>query len=370
MIRIPTLAAAMATCIALPATAATPHAPVTDPVTSVKTFTLPDGGSVSLGKDGIGWRSDATGRRGRPVTALQQSVKTGLGDASPVGDLELQRRFSLPQRGRFAPGRVLVWTSGATPSEPQLSAGLRAVGARRTRAIAGGGNTFLIDLAGDDPVRAAAKLRSVPGVLHAEPDFYVTSMATEPRPLPERLLRAAPRLAVAAGATNLPANYGLTSSLQSHLNASGVDAVGAYAEIARRFNQLPGQGMIVTNVSIGDLTDQAMADAGDPYVQFFGATTRVIGGQRYLDFVSLPLIPTFTVAPDGAVDPLGTVEFVDPYLGEVLLDFSVMAPLPHDRQRADATGVGATDLLGIAPGAQYRLVVPQEPTISNILVAM
>jgi Subtilase family len=84
----------------------------------------------------------------------------------------------------------------------------------------------------------------------------------------------------------------------------------------------------------------------------------------------MPLIPTFAVDPAGAIDPLGTVENVDPFLAEVLLDFSVMAPLPHDRQRPDAQGSGATDLLGIAPGAQYRLVVPTEPTISNILTAM
>src|SRR5207248_7019311 len=85
---------------------------------------------------------------------------------------------------------------------------------------------------------------------------------------------------------------------------------------------------------------------------------------------SMPLIPTFVASPDGKLDPLGTVEQVDPYLGEVLLDFLVMAPLPHDRQRPEALGDGDTDLLGIAPGADYRLVVPQEPTISNIFAAM
>jgi hypothetical protein len=47
-----------------------------------------------------------------------------------------------------------------------------------------------------------------------------------------------------------------------------------------------------------------------------------------------------------------------------------MAPLPHDRQRPGAQGQGYLDLLGIAPGASYRLVVPQDPTIANILVAM
>ncbi len=116
--------------------------------------------------------------------------------------------------------------------------------------------------------------------------------------------------------------------------------------------------------------DQSMADAGDTWVQFFGPTTRVINGQRYLDYPSLPLIPTWTSDDRGNLDPLGTVEFVDPFLGEVLLDFSVMAPLPSDRQRPEARGDGLTDLLGIAPGAQYRLIVPKDPTISNIYTAL
>ena len=39
----------------------------------------------------------------------------------------------------------------------------------------------------------------------------------------------------------------------------------------------------------------------------------------------------------------------------------MMAPLPHDQQRPDEAGSGLTDLLGIAPGASYRLVVPATP---------
>lgn len=46
---------------------------------------------------------------------------------------------------------------------------------------------------------------------------------------------------------------------------------------------------------------------------------------------------------------------------EVGLDFSMMAPLPHNQQRPDAQGSGLTDLLGIAPGASYRLVIPGTP---------
>ena len=53
-------------------------------------------------------------------------------------------------------------------------------------------------------------------------------------------------------------------------------------EIAQRFGQLPGEGTIVTNVSLGDLTDQSMADAGDFYVLFFGPTTIVKDGESVL----------------------------------------------------------------------------------------
>jgi hypothetical protein len=57
-------------------------------------------------------------------------------------------------------------------------------------------------------------------------------------------------------------------------------------------------------------------------------------------------------------------------MGEVMLDFGVMAPLPHDQQRPGAIGSGLTDLLGIAPGASYRLVVPSQPTIDQIATAL
>ncbi|MFQ3555272.1 S8 family serine peptidase [Streptomyces gramineus] len=170
--------------------------------------------------------------------------------------------------------------------------------------------------------------------------------------------------------TGLPANDGLGTSFQSYLNAQGVDAAGTFADAAAYLHALPGAGQIVTNVSIGDLTDQSMADAGDDYVRTYGPTTVVRNGRRYLDEPSMPLIPTYTADNDGKLDPLGSTEGQDPNLGEVLLDFSMMAPLPHDRQRPGATGSGATDLLGIAPGAQYRLVVPREASYEGIAAAL
>ena len=134
--------------------------------------------------------------------------------------------------------------------------------------------------------------------------------------------------------------------------------------------QLPGQGEVITNVSIGDLIDLPMANSDDNYARAVGPTTVVEDGQRYLDLPSMPLIPTYTAGPDGTLDPLGTTEYQDPTLAEVMLDFAVMAPLPHDQQRPDEPGDGATDLLGIAPGAKYRLVVPSQPTGSQIAGAI
>ncbi|MGW5276068.1 S8 family serine peptidase [Streptomyces sp. NPDC004044] len=197
-------------------------------------------------------------------------------------------------------------------------------------------------------------------------------------PLPEEVRaaiddlgpRAEARTAGPAALDGLPTNQGLTTSFQSYLNSGGVNAVGAFQESAKYLHGLPGEGQIVTNVSLGDLTDQSMADSGDDYVRTYGPTTVVQHGQRYLDYPSLPLIPTYTSDNAGRLDPTGSIEGQDPNLAEVLLDFSMMAPLPHDRQRPEATGSGATDLLGIAPGAQYRLVIPEEASAEGIATAL
>ncbi|GLY83288.1 S8/S53 family peptidase [Actinoallomurus iriomotensis] len=205
----------------------------------------------------------------------------------------------------------------------------------------------------------------------------IQPMNTGPVKLPASVAADVKRSAKAPKATTapdadagVPANEGLTSSLQSYLNAQGVNAVGAFHDAATYLHALPGAGQTITNVSIGDLTDQSMADAGDAYVSQYGPTTVVRNGQRYLDIPSMPLIPTYVADNDAHLDATGSTEGQDPYLGEVLLDFSMMAPLPHDRQRPEATGQGVTDLLGIAPGADYRLVIPKEPSAAGISAAL
>ncbi|GAA3431987.1 S8 family serine peptidase [Kutzneria kofuensis] len=205
-------------------------------------------------------------------------------------------------------------------------------------------NTTVVHVDGDAE-KAAQELRKQPGVRFAEPNRAVGGMSSGSMPAPNW-----------AGSLPVkgPDNYGVTSSLQSFLNANGVDALGAYDTLGSRYGQLPGTGEIITNVSSGDLTDQ---------------TTVVKDGQRYLDIPSMPLIPTYVSTGDG-LDPVATTTGQDAQLAEVLLDFAVMAPLPHDKQRPEAVGSGSTDLLGIAPGAQYRLVVPNQVSADGIAEAL
>jgi hypothetical protein len=247
---------------------------------------------------------------------------------------------------------------------------------------------YVLHIADQDSTAVAYALAKVAGVAYAEPDVYVNTMDTGGRPLPASVLKAAPKQATAgspdtgavhggtqtsnsaAGDASIPGNYAVADSAQALLNAGGVDAMGAYSILGKDFGQLPGTGEIITNVSVGDLTDESMAEAGDDYVKANGPTTELINGQRYLDLPSMPLIPTYVADPGGGLSGTESVEQEDPSLGEVMLDFGVMSPLPDNLQRAGETGSGYTDLLGIAPGASYRLVVPQQPTYDEIARAL
>ncbi|MFJ3302702.1 hypothetical protein ACIPSA_06225 [Streptomyces sp. NPDC086549] len=229
----------------------------------------------------------------------------------------------------------------------------------------------VVKLAGGDASGAARALAATPGVVYAEPDQTVSPMNTGSVPLPSTASATAGKAGLSAkaqdsgatGSDGVPGNAALGTSVQSFLNAGGVNATGAYSVLKRKFGQLPGTGETITNVSVGDLTDSSTPSD-------YGPTTVVQNGQRYLDIPTMPLIPTYTADATGALDPTGSTRGQDGQLGEVLLDFSVMAPLPHDLQRPGMQGSGPSDLLGIAPGANYRLVVPQQPTFSQIAVAL
>ncbi|MFG3590549.1 S8 family serine peptidase [Streptomyces sp. NPDC047990] len=279
-------------------------------------LTLADGSKVAWADDGAGTLTDARGRT-RVFPVPRSAGRTGLGATISPSATAITARAQAALDGPYTLGTRQGAAAQRAPVQPM--------------------NT--------GPVKLTAAAKAV--------------LRQDARKVPQP-----------ATATGLPANDGLGTSFQSYLNAQGVDAAGVFADADTYLHALPGAGQIVTNVSIGDLTDQSMADNGDDYVRAYGPTTVVKDGRRYLDEPSMPLIPTYTADNDAKLDPGGSTEGQDPNLGEVLLDFSMMAPLPHDRQRPGATGSGATDLLGLAPGAQYRLVVPKEASYEGITAAL
>jgi hypothetical protein len=235
------------------------------------------------------------------------------------------------------------------------------------------GNTFVLHVGGAVP-KAVKRLMKTMAVAYATPNWQVVPMHTPLLPLSSRTmqngsrataseLRRATSVSGHAGIvpSTLPGNFTLWSSEASQLNATGMDAAAAWDEIASNFNQIPGQGEIITNVSIGDIfgpTDPRPGTICDNENQTFGAPTEVIGGQRYLNWPGFPLIPAYVADQDGQIDPSYYSCGMDPFLEEIGLDFSMMAPLPDSMQRAGEQANGPADLLGIAPGASYRLVVP------------
>lgn len=274
---------------------------------------------------------------------------------------------------------------GSSLSRARVQAMRSSAAYRQSTASAGTSldiaNAFRVHLTGSTVVNAVRVLRSLPGVAYVSPDYTVRTMNMPGIPIAAKeqqqaLARRATAAAAATPSYRLPTNYALAASAQPMLNAGGIDAAAAFDEIFRKYGQLPGQGVRITNVSIGDLDDASVVNmVNDPCsfdAGFYGPTTRMVNGQRYLDLPSMPLIPAYTASPDGTLSGSNEVCGTDPLLGEVGLDFSVMSPLPHDLQRGGAMGSGFTDLLGIAPGASYRLVVPEssQPSTSDLIGAL
>jgi hypothetical protein len=228
---------------------------------------------------------------------------------------------------------------------------------------------------------ALSALSASGAVAYAAPDWTVSSTATSPIPVPAATRRAADSLArkLAARPTTrdsnsslppLPGNFALQTSAQSLLNKPGIDWTPAYESLEKKYHELPGTGETITDVSLGDL-DSAGIPSSDNcygYVSAFGPTTIIKNGQRYLDWPSMPLIPTWVSSNEATLDPTGEVCGVDPFDEEIGLDFAMMAPLPHSLQRAGEVGSGLTDLLGIAPGAHFRLVVTSDTTAATTSV--
>jgi hypothetical protein len=233
-------------------------------------------------------------------------------------------------------------------------------------------NAFTLHVGASSVENAVRALRASSSVAYASPDYVVSSMIAEHRPVPAEIGREIAgyhrqpktfgRSTRSTSAHGVPSNSAVSFGFQAMLNAPGVDAIAAFDEIGQRFNQLPGTGEVITNVGLGDVYDASAGanpnDPCNPIAQIYGPTTHLIGGQRYIDWPSMPLIPAWVSDGSGTVSSTAEVCGVDPQLYEVGLDFSVMAPLPHEAQRpGEVAGVGI-DLLGIAPGASYRWVAP------------
>jgi hypothetical protein len=371
-------------------------ASVTDPRTNSSEFvhvdTVPD---------------PVTGAATLPPTAqLIAALSQGAPTAYAANEVLVTYRSTVTAQGDLSVASPSA-DAGPRPaytSDAALNATLARIGVDQTTALLAGtpagtigaaqrsagapldlSSTYLLHLTGSSVSDAVAALRANPSVAFAEPAWRVTPTNTMPVPIPAAQQRDAARQAStmaaaaarhASAAYAVPTNYDLTSSAQSLLNAPADDVVPAYTQLAAGYGQLPGQGEIITNVSLGQLVSQdAVTNAKNPchsWATAYGASTVISGHQRYLDWPGMPLIPTYTATVKGHLNPTGQVCGTDdPSLAEVGLDFSMMAPLPHDLQRPGSVGSGLTDQLGIAPGARYRLVEPNVsgPTNADVIGA-
>jgi hypothetical protein len=287
------------------------------------------------------------------TSARRELPATALAPGAPTPDYTTDATFNKQLAGMGVTGMNQVF-SDITPSNDT------AVDLSRV---------YTVQLTNTSLPAALAALTAAPSVSYAEPDWITSTLNTTPIPVPANTVRQATanRPAASTGQA-LPTNVALRSSAQSLLNSTATDWVPAFQGLASAYHQLPGTGEVITDVSLGDLTSADVRE-NDPCAQFvaaFGPTTVIQGGQRFLDLPSMPLIPTWTANARARLDPTGETCGVDPFDSEIDLDFAMMAPLPHDLQRPDALGAGLTDLLGIAPGAAYRLVVPSDPTGSIV----
>ncbi len=235
---------------------------------------------------------------------------------------------SAPALNRTLAGLGVDSATRLFTGEGQLASQRAAAQQQLDKPVLNFADAAVLHLTGSSVATAVARLRSSADVAYAEPDWTVSTTDTPAMAVPKAALAAA-RTAAATrqmsrratpASSGVPANYDLTSSAQSMLNRPGDDVVPAFTELARH-GQLPGQGEIITNVSLGTLDDaSAAASTTDPcnfYAANYGPTTIVQNGQRYLDWPSMPLIPTYTASSQAKLDPTGETCGDDPTLAEI-----------------------------------------------------
>ncbi len=256
-----------------------------------------------------------------------------------------------------------------------LSSWAASAGGVRGPALA---NAYRLDIATGDPVSATQKLLELPGVELASLDWKVEPTGTTTSLSTQAARSADAQAAAQAGSPHAAAeglqswrdNFGIRSSAQSFWNTPGLDAAAAFDEIVDRFHVLPGRGQVITDVGLGDLTDD---NPGIALLQLRLRPDHHSAGRPALHRPALD-----AARPDVhrkwwlQLDPLGEVCGPDPLLRSIGHDLSVMAPLPRDLQRPGRQGHGLTDLLGLAPGARYRVVVPASdtPDVSDVSAAL
>ncbi len=303
------------------------------------------------------------------LLAQRRAILSKRLDVSPQRfTTDARLNLTLMQLGVDRSERLFSQLDRGTLSSMRAKAEVRA-----RRSLVAFDNAFALHVGAGSVENAVRRLRADASVAYAAPDFAVQSMIAGRRAVPAEALKEISgyrrstktfgrSMKSTTRSTSIPGNTAVAFNLQAMLNAPGVDAVAAFDEIGQRFGQLPGAGEIITNVGLGDADDaSAAANPADPCnstVSNGGPTTHLIGGQRYLDLPSLPLIPVWVSDANANLLPTGEVCNVDPSLAEVGLDFSVMAPLPDDVQRPGEQPAFSADLLGIAPGASYRWVAP------------
>ena len=167
-----------------------------------------------------------------------------------------------------------------------------------------------------------------------------------------------------ANGIKLPPNYSYATDGQSYHDAASNNVTGAFAMLQKQYNQMPGQGEFITNISLGNIDD---------------SSTVVENNQRYLEQRGYPKIPVALSSETCdannvctiKLDPTATTQDDQGDLTEVMLDFSVMAPPPRGDSRVPNPQAPGQlgEILGAAYGANYSLINPLTNTTNNFFAA-
>ena len=223
---------------------------------------------------------------------------------------------------------------------------------------------------------AVNRLMSSPLVYAAMPDWVFKRPAHEVFPASPRAASAQTAQRNAASAArqpgaplSLPPNYSYITDGQSYHDAASNNVTGAFAMLASSFGKTPGEGETITNISLGTIDDSStvlehgqryLVQRGYPKIPVWLSSQTCQPASGGTQSCSVVLDPTATNTKDGQGD-----------LGEVMLDFSVMAPPPRGDPRVPNPQQPGQlgEILGAAYGANYRLINPLVNSTPDFLAA-